>query len=172
MKIVFVGYMASGKSAVAKEVASELKLNLIDLDAYIEEKENCSISDIFKNKGEIYFRQKENLYLNELLDKKESFILSVGGGTPCFAGNMEAIESKSTSIYLRASIVTIYDRLINEKAKRPIVAEIANEDLKEFIAKHLFERAAFYEKSTHVISVNDKSIVEISNEIGEVLNLE
>jgi len=171
MKIVFVGYMASGKSAVAKDVALKLNLNLVDLDAYIELKEGCSISEIFKNKGEIYFRKQENLYLKELLGNETDFILSVGGGTPCFAGNMEVIQEKAVSLYLRASIQTIYDRLLNEKDKRPLVAQIANEDLKEFIAKHLFERAAYYEKSTYVIAVNDKSIAEISNEIQYLLKL-
>lgn len=169
MKIVFVGYMASGKSAVAKEVSAKLNLELIDLDAYIEEKEGTEISEIFKNKGEIYFRKKEQEYLNEVLSFDSSFILSVGGGTPCFSGNMDLILDKAISFYLRASIPTIYNRLISEKAKRPLVAQIADEDLQEFIAKHLFERAAFYDQSTHTISVNDKTVLEISNEILKIL---
>lgn len=169
MKLVFVGYMASGKSAIAKEVSAKLGLELIDLDAYIEKKENAKISDIFKNKGEIYFRNKETAYLNELLSLENSFVLSVGGGTPCFSGNIDLILEKATSFYLRASIPTIYNRLISEKAKRPLVSEIADKDLQEFIAKHLFERAAFYEQSNNVISVNDKSIQEISEEILTIL---
>ena len=169
MKIVFVGYMASGKSAVAKEVSACLNIELIDLDAYIEKKEGCEISEIFKNKGEIYFRKREQECLNEILSLNTSFILSVGGGTPCFSGNLDLILEKGISFYLRASITTIYNRLISEKSKRPLVAEIANEDLQEFIAKHLFERAAFYDQSNHTISVNDKSVIEISNEILAVL---
>ncbi len=169
MKIVFIGYMASGKSAVAKEVSRELDLELIDLDSYIEEKEGLTISEIFKIKGEIYFRKKETLYLTELLCLNSSFVLSVGGGTPCFSNNIELIRSKATSFYLRASIATIQQRLMNEKAKRPLVADISDNDLPEFIAKHLFERAAFYDQSNHVISVNHKSIAEISKEIITLL---
>ncbi|WP_139959387.1 shikimate kinase [Flavicella sediminum] len=169
MKIVFVGYMASGKSAVAKSLKSALNVELIDLDAYIEEKEAQTITSIFKNKGEVYFRQKESFYLKELLERNDDFILSVGGGTPCLTGNMELINKKATSIYLKAAIDTIYNRIIHEKANRPLVANIADENLKEFIAKHLFERALFYEQAQLIVSVNDKSIEEISKEIVEKL---
>lgn len=169
MKIVFIGYMASGKSAVAKEVSTQLNLELIDLDAYIEEKEGQEISEIFKEKGEIYFRKKEKHYLNEVLSMKTSCILSLGGGTPCFSGNMELILEKATSFYLRANVPTIYNRLLLEKSKRPLVAEIADENLQEFIAKHLFERSGYYEQSNHAISVNDKSVLEISDEILKIL---
>lgn len=169
MKIVFIGYMASGKSAVAKELSSQLGLELIDLDAYIVAKENEEISEIFKNKGEIYFRKQETAYLNEVLSLEKSCILSVGGGTPCFSGNIELILAKATSFYLRATVPTIYNRLISEKSKRPLVADIEDKDLKEFIAKHLFERASFYDQCNHVIAVNDKSIQEITEEISAIL---
>jgi len=169
MKIVFVGYMASGKSAVAKEVSAKLNLELIDLDNYIEKKEGAEISEIFKNNGEIYFRKKEQDYLKELLELEKSFILSVGGGTPCFSGNMNLILDHAVSFYLKASIATIYNRLIGEKAKRPLVAQIADKDLQEFIAKHLFERAAFYEQSNYSITVNTKTIAQVSEEILEIL---
>jgi shikimate kinase len=169
MKIVFVGYMASGKSAIAKIVSTQLSLKLIDLDDYIEEKEGKVISRIFKDSGEIYYRKKEQEYLNEILSLEASFVLSVGGGTPCFSGNIDLILDKSTSFYLQANVKTIYNRLLSEKSKRPLVAEIKDENLQEFIAKHLFERAAFYDQSNHVISVNEKSVNEIATEILEKL---
>jgi shikimate kinase len=169
MKIVFIGYMASGKSAIAKEISAKLNLKLIDLDAYIEENQGAEISEIFKKKGEVYFRKKEQVCLNEVLSQDDSFVLSVGGGAPCFSGNMDLIVEKGISFYLKASMLTIYNRLILEKAKRPLVAHIADEDLQEFIAKHLFERAAFYEQSNHTISVNDKTILQITDEILKIL---
>ncbi|MFC2109940.1 shikimate kinase [Bacteroidota bacterium] len=171
MKIVFVGYMASGKSAVAKNLQLKLNLDLIDLDFYIEENEGMSVTEIFKKKGEVYYRKKESLYLEELLNKEESFILSVGGGTPCLTGNMELINSKAISVYLKASIDTIYTRIVHEKESRPLVANISDENLKEFIAKHLFERAVFYEQAHVLVVVNDKSIAEISDEITKGLAL-
>ena len=68
----------------------------------------------------------------------------MGGGTPCYGENMKFILEKSQSIYLRTSISSIYNRLKNEKTKRPLVANIDDNKLKEFIAKHLFERQFFY----------------------------
>ncbi len=170
MKIVFVGYMASGKSAVAKAVSKELNLDLVDLDTYIETKEQLSIPQIFEKHGEIYFRKKETFYLKELLQRTDSFILSVGGGTPCFGDNMNSILENAVSLYLRATVQTIFNRVIHEKAQRPLVASIADENLQEFIAKHLFERTPFYDRANHIVSVNDKNIAEISKEIIELIN--
>jgi len=166
MKIVLLGYMASGKSFVGSVLADNLNLQFIDLDAYIEQKENNSISEIFKQKGEIYFRIKESECLTALLDLKEPTIISLGGGTPCYGNNMKLIEEHSTSFYLKASISTIFNRLQHETNQRPLVATIGAENLQEYVAKHLFERNPYYEKATYTISVNDKKIEEIVEEIN------
>lgn len=168
MKIVLLGYMASGKSAIGKALATKLTTQFIDLDSFIEKKEQHSISDIFENKGEIYFRNREGVYLHELLNKKGDCIISLGGGTPCYGNNMELIADYATSFYLNASINTIFERLKNETFQRPLVASIGQGKLKEYIAKHVFERMEFYELATHSISVNNKSIDAI---VQEILNL-
>lgn len=169
MKIVLLGYMASGKSAVGNILANKLAIQFIDLDNFIEENEQLSISEIFKIKGEIYFRKKEGEYLLELLNLKDDCIISLGGGTPCYGNNMEFIEKKSKSFYLNASINTIFERLKDETTKRPLVATLGVENLKEYIAKHLFERTIFYERAHHTISVNEKNVFKIVNEIMELL---
>ena len=169
MKIVLLGYMASGKSAVGAILADKLAIQFIDLDSFIEEKEQLSISEIFKIKGEIYFRKKEGEYLLELLNLKNDCIISLGGGTPSYGNNMEFIENKSKSFYLNASINTIFERLKGETSERPLVAAIGQENLKEYIAKHLFERTIFYERAQHTISVNEKSIFQIVDEIISLL---
>ncbi|AMC10057.1 shikimate kinase [Lutibacter profundi] len=169
MKIVLLGYMASGKSAIGSVLANKLKIQFMDLDAYIEEKEQLSIATIFEKKGEIYFRKIEGDYLLELLNLKKDIVLSVGGGTPCYGRNMKLIETNSISFYLKASIQTIFERLQSNKSQRPLVASIDKENLKEYIAKHLFERVAFYEKAKHTILVDKKNIFEIVNEIKRLL---
>ena len=169
MKIVLLGYMACGKSAVGKNLAKILNIQFIDLDNFIEENEKLTISEIFDTKGEIYFRKKETEYLKKILKKDENFIISLGGGTPCYGNNMEIIEKHTNSFYLNASISTIFNRLKNETAKRPLVATIGLEKLEEYIAKHLFERRAFYSKAKQTITVNDKSIIEIVREIEKLL---
>lgn len=159
--------MASGKSVVGRVLSNRLKIDFIDLDDYIESNENQKIATIFEEKGEIYFRQKEAYYLEELLDKDESVVISLGGGTPCYGNNMELILAKSESIYLRTSITSIYDRLKNEKTKRPLVVKIDDDKLKEFIAKHLFERRFYYEQANITVSTDNKTIVEVVSGILE-----
>ena len=84
--------MASGKSTIGKEVSKKLYMNFIDLDAYIVKRESQSISAIFKVKGEIYFRSIERRYLKELLNSDGDFVLSLGGGTPCYGDNLSLIH--------------------------------------------------------------------------------
>lgn len=165
MKLVFIGYMASGKSAIASEVSKRSKLELVDLDAYIEAQVGMSIPELFSKKGEVFFRKKEKECLEELLTSEKSMLLSLGGGTPCFTGNMELIQQYATSIYLKASVQTICARLVRGKATRPLVADIADEDMPEFVGKHLFERAFFYEKASHIIAVDNRSISDIASEV-------
>ncbi len=169
MKIVLMGYMGSGKSTVAKQVAIGLDIPFIDLDDYIVEHENKSIAAIFKAEGEIYFRLQESKYLKQLLDQEQDLVLALGGGTPCYAKNIELIGKASESFYLRASINTLSDRLVKEKEQRPLIASFDGEQLKEFIAKHLFERRNFYEQAKHTIAIDDKAIEEIVEEIRSKL---
>ena len=170
MKIVLLGYMASGKSTIGREISKKLDMKFIDLDDYISKREKSSISEIFKVKGEIYFRKIESFYLSEILNSKDSIILSLGGGTPCYSNNMELIlNSEASSIYIKASIKTLVARLTSEKNKRPLVAELENDKLTEFVAKHLFERRFFYEQASITVITEDKSIEEITTEIRILL---
>lgn len=167
MKLILLGYMASGKTTIGKILAEKLQISFIDLDDYISEKENLSVSELFNTKGEIYFRKKETLFLEELLKKDEHFVLALGGGTPCYGKNMEIVNEFGTSFYLKSSLQNTFNTLskAENKQTRPLISEISNENLKEFIAKHLFERNTFYEQAAHTITIDDKSIVETSQEL-------
>lgn len=169
MKLILLGYMGSGKSTVSKMIASNMGVEAIDLDDYIVEKENNSIQNIFKNKGEIYFRLKENEYLKELLNSDKSFVLALGGGTPCYANNMNLIVKNAKSVYLKGNINTLFDRLHKEKENRPLISTLNDDKLIEFIAKHLFERAPFYEQANHTIVIDDRSIDQIVTEVNQII---
>jgi|TARA_B110000967_G_scaffold202731_1_gene242111 shikimate kinase len=171
MKIVLLGYMASGKSSIGKKIAKSMAMNFIDLDDYIIEHEKMSIADIFKNKGEIYFRLIEHQYLKEILSKSDDFILSLGGGTPCYAKNMEEVNKGDTiSVYLNGSIPTMVKRLIKKKAKRPLIASLNDDQIPEFIAKHLFERSFFYEQAKLTVKIDDKTKNEVATALKKLLN--
>jgi shikimate kinase len=169
MTIVLIGYMASGKTSVGKILAEKLSYRFIDLDDFIEEKENATVKDLFKSKGEIYFRKVETQYLKELLAlKEENIVLSLGGGAPCFGDNMDAVLSakNAVSIYLKGSVSFLANKLINKKSKRPLIAHIKTlEDMAEFVGKHLFERMSFYSKAEKHVVIDHKSKKDIVEEI-------
>jgi|TARA_R110002126_G_scaffold112105_1_gene250175 shikimate kinase len=170
MRIVLLGYMASGKSSIGKKLSKRLAIDFIDLDDYIIEKEKMSISTIFNEKGEIYFRKIEHQYLKEILTTKDDFILSLGGGTPCYANNIEMINTaNTTSIYLQGNVPTMVKRLIKKKAKRPLIASLGDDKIPEFVAKHLFERRFFYEQAHITIKIDEKKKSEIAEELFTLL---
>lgn len=158
--------MGSGKSHISKVLSKKLNLKLFDLDRQISLKNNMTIPEIFEKRGEIYFRKQENLILNEILSSYDDIILSVGGGTPAYFNNMEIINHYSESVFLQTSVTNLADRILKQKDKRPLVAKIADEDLPEFIAKHLFERNVFYSQSKHKVITDGKSPEEIATEIA------
>lgn len=166
MTLILVGYMGSGKSSVGHNLAKILDYEYLDLDEYIKEKEDQSILDLFKSKGEIHFRRLESNYLNEILNKENS-IVSLGGGTPCYGNNMEAINSSECiSIYLRASVKTLTNRIYPERQQRPLVAHLEEvENLQEYVGKHLFERSQFYENADLTIDTDDLTIEQVAGNI-------
>lgn len=168
MVIALIGYMGAGKSTIGGELSFILGVPLIDLDDFIEKKEGKKISEIFQKKGEIYFRKKEKEYLNLFFKEYKDAVLSTGGGTPVFYDNLENINRNSFSVYLRATPSTLSNRLISQKENRPLIAHLKEEELPEFIAKHLFERNVFYEKADCVVPTDGKKIDEVVDEILKV----
>jgi shikimate kinase len=168
MIIVLLGYMGSGKSTLGKELASELNYKFLDLDDFIAEKENSTIANLFKTKGEIYFRKKETHYLKEIISHTDHIVLSLGGGTPCYNPNMELINESSNviSFYLKLSIPLLSKRLFSAKDQRPLISHINSEDdMLEFIGKHLFERSYYYTQAKHTINTDNKTLKEVSESI-------
>ena len=167
MNIIILGYMGSGKSITGKELSLKLNKKFIDLDSYIEGKEKDSISNIFQNKGDLYFRKQESKYLKEIINNNANLVLSVGGGTPCYFNNLDMIISNNNiSFYLKNSNIQLTSRLFNEKNKRPLISNISSEEkLLEFVSKHLFERESFYNSATHKIDSNDKSVSHVVDDI-------
>lgn len=161
--------MGCGKSTIAQKLSGMINIPYVDLDEYIEEKAKMSIKDIFQKEGEIHFRKLEHQYFVELLDSPDKIIIGLGGGTPCYANNHELLIGDGIiSIYLKASIETLFNRLAPNKSKRPLIADKSDAEMKEFIAKHLFDRSFYYNHAQHKVNVDEKSIDET---ITDILNL-
>lgn len=163
-----MGYMGSGKSLIGLHLSNNLDYNFVDLDNYIELEEEKSISEIFKTKGEIYFRKKESEYLKKIISEKNNLVLSLGGGTPCYANNLELVlnSDEVNTFYLKTSIPELVKRLWLEKSKRPVISHLKSDDeFTEFIGKHLFERSPYYSQANYVVDTDKKSKDKIVEEI-------
>lgn len=163
--------MGSGKSHISKLLSQKINYELIDLDHEIISKHQMKISEIFESKGEIFFRKEEKLILDGLLSSKKEAILSLGGGTPVYYDNMKSINMHSTSIFLQASVSVLAERLSRQKSKRPLIARLTDEELPEFIAKHLFERNVYYSQAQYIVNTNNRTPEEIVDEIIVTINL-
>jgi shikimate kinase len=169
-KIILLGYMGCGKSTIANKLSGMIQIPYIDLDEYIEKKAKLTIKQIFETHGEIYFRKLEHTFFIELLNTSEKMIIGLGGGTPCYANNHELLNGDGVaSIYLKASIETLFNRLVANKSKRPLIADKSEEEMREFIAKHLFDRSFYYNHAQYKVSVDGKSIEETVNDILNLL---
>lgn len=172
-KVVLCGYMGSGKSVVGRMLAESLNIPHLDLDDYIAAQEGMEVAEIIRKKGEIYFRKSEYQYFNELMNEANSFVLSLGGGTPVYSGNhLRLKEPGVRSVYLRASIPELIGRLKNEKQQRPLLDGLTGTELEEYIGKHLLERQPFYFAAEHVVPVDGKSVAEVVSEIKSLLLLQ
>ena len=155
MKYFIVGYMACGKTRRGRIMATELGIRFIDLDCYISDREHRTIPEIFAAEGEQGFRKLETRYLQEICELYEDFVLSTGGGAPCFNHNMDYMNAQGQTIFLNTDIDTIVERLIRGKHKRPIVSQLNDEDIREFVCRHLQERLPFYTQAKEVILNQD-----------------
>jgi shikimate kinase len=169
-KIILLGYMGCGKSTIANSLSKNIKIPFVDLDKKIEEKTNLSINAIFEKHGEIYFRKLEHEVFLELLHSPDELIIGLGGGTPCYANNHELLKGEGVvSIYLKASIETLFQRLAVNKSKRPLIADKSEGEMKEFIAIHLFERSFYYNQAQYKVVVDDKTIHQTVLDIMDLL---
>ena len=159
--------MGSGKTTIGRKLANELKVPFWDLDEVIGQMFGMSVSYMLLKKGEVFFRECEQKALNVVL-QNNSYILASGGGTPCYYDNIDIINSQATSFYLQCSPAVLTQRLLPEKQNRPLISEIEDDFLNEFISKHLFERSLYYEKAHYTINANedcDSIVKELHNRL-------
>lgn len=172
MICALMGYMGSGKSTVGKRLASEIKTEFIDLDRYIENKENVTVIDLIKQ-SHLQFRKLESFYLENILKSKQSLVLSLGGGTPVYGQNLQLLSENQnvTSFYLRTSVRELSLRLFKNRITRPLIpSEIDSiEKLQDFIGKHLLERVHYYNQADFIIDTEFKTVKKMVSEINQKL---
>ena len=147
--LILTGMMGVGKSTVGKGLAERLGYTFIDVDKIIEKKEGTSISTIFKNKGEAYFRTQELKATLKELEKNNS-VISLGGGAFINKTIRRIVKSSSISFWLDVSTSLLIKRLSKSK-KRPL---LFNKSLSEAINKIYFERKKIYGEANFRIKCN------------------
>ena len=166
MIFYLIGMMGSGKSSVGKLLANELQFSIIDIDEEIEKDEKLSIKEIFEKKGENYFREIESKYL---LKKRNSAVVSCGGGIVLNKKNREFLKTSGYTIYLKSSIPTLEKRLLNENS-RPL---LSNDNFKETLINIYSKRKTLYTSVANTTIITDRrSVKEVCELIIKKLKIE
>ncbi|MDR1678194.1 MAG: shikimate kinase [Prevotellaceae bacterium] len=166
-RVFLVGYMGSGKSTVGKLLAERLGWLFIDLDCFIENRYQKTVSQIFDEEGEMVFRKMERQMLFEI-SKLENAVISTGGGAPCFSDNMQEINRRGTSIYLQLTAENLAARLQAACIDRPLVRNKTKEELPVFIQEMLLKREPFYTKASFTVDNNESNPQAV---VDTILNL-
>lgn len=155
-RIYLIGYMGTGKTTLGKELSVQLDTRFIDLDHHIQEVYGKTIAELFDEYGESGFREIEHKTLQEV-SALESAVISTGGGTPCFFDNMELMNKNGITMYLKASPQALASRLSipEHKMKRPLIKDMDDKDLLDFISNNLTIREQFYTKAQIIFETED-----------------
>lgn len=165
--IALVGFMGTGKTVVAEELAKRLKMNFVDLDDLIERKEGKKINQIFAEKGEPYFRQVEKEIVKEVSCQKAQ-VIACGGGVVLDEGNVQNLKRNGIMICLSAR-----PEIILERTKGYIHRPLLNvEDPKRKIEELLRFRAPFYAKADYTIDTSVLTIEKVVEKIIDIFNEE
>jgi shikimate kinase len=153
-KIFLIGFMGSGKTFWGRVWAQKCNLDFFDLDEVIELEQKKSIASIFKEKGEVFFRDIETAAL-KTFSVKDNCIIACGGGTACFNDNIQWMNEQGKTVYLSASPQYIFDRVMDEQKKRPLLNKLNKAELLFFIEQKLKERESFYQQAKFILPVDE-----------------
>lgn len=160
-KISLIGMMGSGKTSVAKALSEKLNISYCDLDTYIAQQENLSITQIFDKFGEKYFRALEQKYIIEVSNSDQNIIISCGGGSFITPTIQEYLLKNTKVFWLKTSAEEIYNRIKNDNT-RPLLSSY---NLVETIKNIIKNRKNHYQLAHHQITTDNKDISKICDEI-------
>ncbi len=162
--IVLLGFMGSGKSTLGKQLAASLGWTFIDLDRFIETKENRTIPEIFEQYGETSFRKLESKALKKVLAYPHQ-VIAIGGGAPCNPANLKLIKEKSLSVYLKISEPQLLHRLLFSANSRPLLIGKSESETQTFVADLLAAREPFYLQADIIIESDEITVGMILSKV-------
>ena len=161
--IVLVGFMGTGKTSVGHALAAALKMEFVDMDAMIEDREARPISDIFATDGEPYFRTVERQVAQELA-ARNGLVVGTGGGVVLHPENISDFIATGLVVCLQAAPATILDRVAHDTT-RPL---LAGDDKLQSILAILETRQHLYDALPHQVDTNGRSIEQVAVQIRKL----
>ncbi len=150
MNLIMIGFMGVGKTMIGRKLANRLGYHFLDMDEQIEKEQKCSISEIFENQGEDYFRRLEVKLLLKL-SSIQNTVIATGGGAVATEGNFDLMKKYGTVIYLKISVEDIMERLKNSH-HRPL---LQTENPQKKIHALFEKRIPLYEQADHIIETKN-----------------
>jgi len=160
--IVFLGMMGSGKSSIGFLVSKKLQLDFVDVDDYIERNLGMKIPEIFKTKGEAFFRRIEEKTTLKIL-RKNNIVISLGGGSFLNKNIRKEVLINHLSFWLKLNSQTLVNRIINSK-KRPLVVGASEVQLHNLVKK----RSNIYSKALYKVNCDGLTKAEV---VRKVVNI-
>jgi shikimate kinase len=168
--VYLIGFMGSGKSTTGRKLAAHLDWHFADLDRSIENHTGRTISEIFSQEGEIYFRNVESEVLRSL-NSQTNTVISTGGGTPCFGDNMDFMLGTGLTVYLKLTPFQLKSRLTDSKGERPLIKDLTSEGLLHFIENKLVIREKWYSRAEITVEGFDPDINQLVTKVRSELHI-
>ena len=165
-RIYILGFMGVGKSTTAKGLARKLGYDFVDTDKLLEKKFKININNFFSKYGEELFRELEHEILLETFIYNKC-VIATGGGLPCYFDAMDKINANGVSIFLKMDEKSIVNRLMASKQKRPLLSDLSDEELLNFVERKLNSRINYYSKAWLTIPALDMNIDHLVAKISE-----
>jgi shikimate kinase len=165
MKIYFIGFMGTGKTFWGRQLSHKLQIPFFDLDEQIINQEGKSINDIFSEKGEEYFRLTEKEALHIITESHDSFVMATGGGTPCYFNNIDYMKKSGTVVWINTPIDILFERLLKDKATRPLLKDLEDNRLRAYIIRKFADRKIYYEQADIIIDEENKAMDKILEKV-------
>ncbi len=168
MNVFLIGFMGAGKSAVGKILAKKMNATFLDTDTWIETKNNESVSTIFSEKGEDFFRKEEERCFFELSENQNQ-VVACGGGFPIFNDLMQRMKLNGLVVFLNIPLEILVGRLSKNNAARPLVQNKSKEEIKNVLKEQQTKRLPCYLTADIIFNPEKFNKDQIANQILEVI---
>ena len=141
--------MGAGKTTYGRKLAKKLNRDFLDSDFEIERSTGLKIVDIFQTKGELHFRGLERNFIHESNFKDE--VIACGGGLPCYSDLILTLRKIGKVVYLQASPAFLFSRLVRSKTPRPLLINLTEDELQNYLESKTREREIYYLMADEVV---------------------